>query len=316
MAEDWYRNDKRHREILRSFVQISSVLFGVQKDLVQISRVLVGVQKVLMMLLGVVIVLAILMIGILVFRPASPNRATHSPPLMVDSAGHIQSSSGFLKAVSERLLKTAIHVGSKADLYREVEKQVVAVAAATGKTMSTEATKQVTDALMCSVFGIGCSPPTTVVINYSPRSERLGVSRIDGSEKSAWMSIFFGKEGSIDDGGATKREIVPRLQRIISTASGCGIFVDGNADAKGSDRDNLRLSMERAKVVRDELKHAFPHQRFGNVLPHGERDLLEWTPDGEADINNRRVDIYVTCPWSSEAAGNSAKTSGSSSVGK
>jgi outer membrane protein OmpA-like peptidoglycan-associated protein len=70
--------------------------------------------------------------------------------------------------------------------------------------------------------------------------------------------------------------------------------VTGHTDRAGSLQHNDRLSLTRAKRVRDELvRRGVAPAKLGNVSGRGERELLIPTPDNVFEPRNRRVEIGV-----------------------
>ena len=176
----------------------------------------------------------------------------------------------------------------------DIEKEIDYYAEKNGINISQRIKDNLVDAAMCYFFGIACNPSVMVLFEYSPTVTKLGHGGL-APQLVSWMSVWFPEIDSINENGATERKIVPRIKKSIGVRRDCKIFVDGHADAKGSDRHNLRLSEERARRVRDILGKRFLDMVDLEPFPHGERALLTLTEDGKSDINNRRVDVLVRC---------------------
>ena len=139
----------------------------------------------------------------------------------------------------------------------------------------------------------GGSQPKEAVVFYlhMPNAENL-------PQKVASISpldIQFEKIGSTDDNGQAA-VIIPKLKALVEGRSGCSISVAGYADTVGGDKVNLKISQKRARNIAQKIKEAFAGSEVQvNEAAWGERRLKNWTPDGTADENNRRVDIAVNC---------------------
>ena len=85
-----------------------------------------------------------------------------------------------------------------------------------------------------------------------------------------------------------------RIQTLAARALRLGvprITVVGHADRSGNERHNLALSLRRADVVERALIGAgVPRDRVG-VAAAGENRLRVTTPDGVAELQNRRVEL-------------------------
>ena len=79
-------------------------------------------------------------------------------------------------------------------------------------------------------------------------------------------------------------------------APGTEVRVVGHSDRSGPSAANLRVSRERARVVRDELvARGIPADRIA-VQAEGEERPLIATADGVREPQNRRVEIHVLRP--------------------
>jgi flagellar motor protein MotB len=115
-------------------------------------------------------------------------------------------------------------------------------------------------------------------------------------------TVTFARIGA--DGGAEIRRTIDGLRKeLLIAAAGrdCTVVVDGHTDTKGSDTANLDLSEKRARFVADAITGEFGHGAMA-VAGWGERRLKVLTADGVDEIENRRVDITLTCPPPAKAA--------------
>jgi hypothetical protein len=106
------------------------------------------------------------------------------------------------------------------------------------------------------------------------------------------------------EGGAEIRRIISELHAELQTMTGsrsCAVAVEGHTDTKGSDAANLELSEKRARFVAEALAGEFSTGTV-SVAGWGERRLKVLTPDATDEIENRRVEITLTCPPSSQSA--------------
>lgn len=77
---------------------------------------------------------------------------------------------------------------------------------------------------------------------------------------------------------------------------GSRVLLIGRSDASGPAGANLRVSRQRALVIRDMLaQRGVPSARI-EVQGTGEAELLVPTPDGVREAQNRRVDMVVVLP--------------------
>lgn len=80
---------------------------------------------------------------------------------------------------------------------------------------------------------------------------------------------------------------------IDRLSGGREISVEGHADARGRAEYNVRLSLQRAETVRDELANGGLDRERMRVVGHGESQPIadNETEDGRAQ--NRRVEIVI-----------------------
>lgn len=83
------------------------------------------------------------------------------------------------------------------------------------------------------------------------------------------------------------------IQQEIARRAAPEIIVVGHTDRVGSEEDNLRLSLSRARAVRDILVNEGVAAGMIQVVGRGELEPEVETPDGVADPRNRRVVITV-----------------------
>lgn len=108
------------------------------------------------------------------------------------------------------------------------------------------------------------------------------------------LILFFG-ENSVDLSNAGRLaldEVAPRLIHHIT--KGGAVTLEGHADVRGRERENDRLSGERALSVAEYLSQQW-HVRPTDLIIHawGARDLQSLGEDGSE--RNRRVELFVPC---------------------
>lgn len=130
------------------------------------------------------------------------------------------------------------------------------------------------------------------IIAAAPRS----AAPEPASELVLHRSIPFAKVGS--EGSPEIRRMIAdirgELQRLTAGRT-CAIAVDGHTDTRGSETANLELSEKRAKFVAEAIKAEFGATTV-TATGWGERRLKVMTADATDELENRRVDVTLTCP--------------------
>lgn len=133
-----------------------------------------------------------------------------------------------------------------------------------------------------------------LVVVYMPRSGG-SATETTGGVTPAPLSVNFAKIGAVNPQGQIDA-VAANLKKIIKDRHGCTISIAGYADTLGGDKVNLDISRERAEAVAAKLRTAFAGQDVKiEKVGWGERQLKVWTPDGQGEMANRRVDISVDC---------------------
>jgi outer membrane protein OmpA-like peptidoglycan-associated protein len=128
----------------------------------------------------------------------------------------------------------------------------------------------------------------------------LAVAPRGGAEPASELvlhrTIPFAKVGS--EGSPEIRrmisEIRGELQRLTAGRT-CAIAVDGHTDTRGSEAANLELSEKRAQFVAEAIKAEFGATTV-TATGWGERRLKVMTTDAVDELENRRVEVTLTCP--------------------
>jgi len=101
------------------------------------------------------------------------------------------------------------------------------------------------------------------------------------------------------EGGAEIRRMIGEIRgelQKLTAGRACAIAVDGHTDTRGSDTANLELSEKRATFVAEALRSEFGGATTIATVGWGERRLKVMTPDGTDEVENRRVEVTLTCP--------------------
>ncbi|MGB0126601.1 MAG: OmpA family protein [Rhodocyclaceae bacterium] len=89
------------------------------------------------------------------------------------------------------------------------------------------------------------------------------------------------------------RVILEQVRREVATYSAPEVVVTGHTDRMGTDDFNDRLSVERARVVRDAILSVGIRAATLSVAGRGEREPMVPTRDEVAEPRNRRVEIKI-----------------------
>lgn len=114
-------------------------------------------------------------------------------------------------------------------------------------------------------------------------------------EKPAQILLYFKSGGSelTDDSKAKLPEILEAIKKRVP----CDVNIIGHADRQGSDEVNIKISLQRAKLINKWLVEEQKKQDIKinsiKVESYGENDPLIKTADGVAEAKNRRVEVMV-----------------------
>ncbi len=96
-----------------------------------------------------------------------------------------------------------------------------------------------------------------------------------------------------DDLTTESRDLAPTILSQIAKFPAAEVVVIGHTDTQGSDDYNDKLSLDRARTVKQQLiALGFDVKRI-SVAGRGKRELLVPTADGVAEPRNRRAEILV-----------------------
>ena len=79
----------------------------------------------------------------------------------------------------------------------------------------------------------------------------------------------------------------------IARRPGAEVQITGHTDTVGSDADNDKLSLVRARDILEALVGQGLNPSISRAVGRGKRELLVPTPDNTAEPRNRRVEIIV-----------------------
>ncbi len=104
-------------------------------------------------------------------------------------------------------------------------------------------------------------------------------------------SVYFISD--TDDLTADSRALAPAILAEIAKFPAAEVVVIGHTDTQGSDDYNDKLSLDRARVVKQQLiALGFDAKRI-STAGRGKRELLIQTRDDVAEPRNRRAEILV-----------------------
>ena len=89
------------------------------------------------------------------------------------------------------------------------------------------------------------------------------------------------------------RDTLDALFVEVASRQAVEVQVTGHTDTVGREVDNDRLSVERAKAIKDMLVEKGLQADFVRAVGRGERELLTPTPDNSREPKNRRVEVIV-----------------------
>jgi OmpA-OmpF porin, OOP family len=99
------------------------------------------------------------------------------------------------------------------------------------------------------------------------------------------------------DSAALTADAAATLDRLVADPARprwTRLILAGHADRSGSERHNKTLSSDRAEAVRRHLLAAGVPANLIAAVAFGEQRGLVGTPDGTAEPQNRRVEIYIS----------------------
>jgi outer membrane protein OmpA-like peptidoglycan-associated protein len=103
--------------------------------------------------------------------------------------------------------------------------------------------------------------------------------------------LFFNSDS--EDLAPQSRELAPTILAEISRRPAAEVVVIGHTDTQGSDEYNDKLSLERARAVKQQLIALGFDAAHISVEGRGKRELLVPTADNVAAARNRRAEILV-----------------------
>jgi len=138
---------------------------------------------------------------------------------------------------------------------------------------------------------IGGETGKTFVVSEKKINEDFGSALSASPKKPISFYLYF------EGGGANLTEAsaadVPKIIEEISKRPAPDISIIGHTDTVGNEKDNARLSLERAKSVVSLLDKGKLDADKISVVSHGEKNLLIPTPDETNEPRNRMVEVTV-----------------------
>lgn len=95
-------------------------------------------------------------------------------------------------------------------------------------------------------------------------------------------------------------KLTPKSKNVLKEAvvsitkrTPCLVDVVGHTDTVGSKEGNMKISLRRAKYIRDMLVHSNIDSKILTIKGYGEIELRVMTEDNVAEEKNRNVEIFV-----------------------
>lgn len=123
-------------------------------------------------------------------------------------------------------------------------------------------------------------------------ADMLPVNEAGSPMEAPAYTVFFDL-----DSAALTADAVATLDQVLKDSARprwTRIILAGHADRAASERHNQRLSADRVEAVRRHLLAAGVPATLIASVAFGEKRGLVGTPDGAAEPQNRRVEIYLT----------------------
>lgn len=92
---------------------------------------------------------------------------------------------------------------------------------------------------------------------------------------------------------AQSKALMEKVYEAIHERASLDVSIVGHTDRVGSEEDNKRLSLDRARSIGELLKSAGVASENIEITSHGENNPLIETADGVDEPRNRRVEILV-----------------------
>ncbi|MEW5908400.1 MAG: OmpA family protein [Thermodesulfobacteriota bacterium] len=92
-----------------------------------------------------------------------------------------------------------------------------------------------------------------------------------------------------DESKAHLHEVLAEVRKRLP----CDVYIAGHTDTVGKKDLNIKLSFERAEIVKNELVRIGVDSILIKVAAHGESDLLISTSDEVEEPRNRRVEVFI-----------------------
>lgn len=142
-----------------------------------------------------------------------------------------------------------------------------------------------------TVIQAGKAPSAPEAVSAETISTLWGDALKAMPERPVTFQLYF-KTGTAELTPEGMAEL-PKVRALAASRRHVVLLITGHADAVGSDEVNIRISRERAEVVRALLVKDGMTARAVEVSSHGKRNPLVPTADGVAEPRNRRVTVTV-----------------------
>lgn len=161
----------------------------------------------------------------------------------------------------------------------------VEVSTSAGTALLTEAGQ------MTRVGGADVAPSLPVKVSEAEIKQQFSaLFAVEPSQPVKFLLYFEQNSAQLT---ADSAQLLPQILAAIEQRQSSAIGIYGHSDRTGSDEYNLKLSLQRAAVVRELLSARGVSLQAMDVDSHGEGNPLIPTADGVAEPRNRRVEVIV-----------------------
>lgn len=141
------------------------------------------------------------------------------------------------------------------------------------------------------IAGASSAPEKGAVMDPAAIQEIFGAALAAEPPAAAVYHFYFHKGTSQLD--ARSVSDLDHLLKEIRERESRDISINGHTDTTGDAEYNLRLSLERAIIIRDMFVQAGVKPEYLSVANHGKGNPLVPTADNVDEPRNRRVDVII-----------------------
>ncbi|MDO8289161.1 MAG: OmpA family protein [Parvibaculum sp.] len=137
---------------------------------------------------------------------------------------------------------------------------------------------------------IGGPTGKTFIVSEDKIAKDFGAAMAARPKKPSIFLLYF-ETGDTRLTPESKADI-PKILEEVNNRPAPDISIIGHTDTVGSDDENLALGLMRARLVAERIGTTKIGDRV-SVGSHGEKNLLQPTPDNTAEPRNRRAEVTV-----------------------